>query len=221
MNKPWRLAILGAPGAGKGTQAKRLCQRLNIAHLSTGDILRASLAQGGKTGLEAKKYVEAGELVPDQVIVAMIHEKLVGPDCVNGYLLDGFPRTDAQADSLDALLEKLGYGLDRVIVLDVPEEALIQRLAGRRICRKCGASYHVVFSPPAKKDKCDACSGQLYQRPDDSEETVRNRLKVYERQTLSLIDRYEKSGLILRIDGDAVADQVFDRMMVKLEGISS
>ncbi len=195
------LVLLGAPGSGKGTQAERIVARHAVPHISTGDILREAVANGTELGATAKRYMDAGELVPDEVIIDIMRARLGEPDALGGFLLDGFPRTIEQAEALDAMLADAGRALSHVILLEVPEEELVQRLSGRRMCRRCGANFNVVFSPPRREGVCDSCGGELYQRSDDNEETVRNRLEVYRRQTEPLIGYYERLGLIRRFFG--------------------
>jgi len=211
------LIFLGPPGAGKGTQAKMLVERYGIPQVSTGDILRAAVAEGTELGKKAKEYMEAGKLVPDEVVIGIIEERLKQSDCEKGFILDGFPRTVPQAEALDKVLEKMGRKIDHVLTLDVPEEELIRRLTGRRTCKKCGAMYHIIFNPPKVEGVCDKCGGELYQRPDDNEETVRSRLSVYEQQTRPLIDFYEKKGLVRKIDGRGEIKEIFDQIVKILE----
>ncbi|MCD6255103.1 MAG: adenylate kinase [Deltaproteobacteria bacterium] len=211
------LIFLGPPGAGKGTQAKMLVERYGIPQVSTGDILRAAVAEGTDLGKKAKEYMEAGKLVPDEVVIGIIEERLKQSDCEKGFILDGFPRTVPQAEALDKVLEKMGRKIDHVLTLDVPEEELIRRLTGRRTCKKCGAMYHIIFNPPKAEGVCDKCGGELYQRPDDNEETVRSRLSVYEQQTSPLIDFYEKKGLVRKIDGRGEIKEIFDQIVKILE----
>jgi len=211
------LIFLGPPGAGKGTQAKMLVERYGIPQVSTGDILRAAVAEGTELGKKAKEYMEAGKLVPDEVVIGIIEERLKQSDCEKGFILDGFPRTVPQAEALDKVLEKMGRKIDHVLTLDVPEEELIRRLTGRRTCKKCGAMYHTIFNPPKVEGVCDKCGGELYQRPDDNEETVRSRLSVYEQQTRPLIDFYEKKGLVRKIDGRGEIKEIFEQIVRILE----
>lgn len=202
------LMLLGAPGAGKGTQAQRLEARYGLPQISTGDMLRAAVKAGTALGLEAKTCMERGDLVPDGIVVGIVAERLCAPDCVRGFILDGFPRTVAQAEALDAS----GVRLDHVLNFGVPEEELVTRLAGRRTCARCSAMYHVVFSPPAKAGVCDRCGAEeLVQRADDNEATVRSRLRVYGEKTAPLIAFYRDRGLLRDIDGTGELDQVFAR----------
>jgi adenylate kinase len=196
-----RLAFLGPPGAGKGTQAEEVCRELQVPHISTGDILRKAVVDGAELGLEAKKYMDSGELVPDEMIVRLVRQRLEEPDCSNGFVLDGFPRTIAQAKSFD---EEIGAGrkLDRVIYFNTSEDMIIRRLTGRRTCRKCDALYHVETIKPAVEGVCDRCGGELYQRDDDRLETIKQRLKVYDDQTSELIDYYRNKGILEEVPGD-------------------
>lgn len=210
------LLIMGPPGAGKGTQAEVLVKELNITHISTGDMFRAAIKEGTEMGKKAKGYMDAGQLVPDEVVVGMVRERLAKPDCAKGFLLDGFPRTLAQADALSAALADMGIALDKVLNIAVPREKLMDRLTGRRICRSCGASFHVVFNPPREPGVCDACGGELYQRDDDNEATVGSRLDVYEKQTQPLIDYYAKKGLLANINGDQEIRKVLEDILAAL-----
>ncbi|MCP3177136.1 adenylate kinase [Desulfuromonas sp. KJ2020] len=196
-----KLILLGPPGAGKGTQAKMLTERYRIPQISTGDILRAAVKEGTPMGVKAKGYMDAGGLVPDEVVVGIVRERLQQSDCQNGFILDGFPRTVAQADALNSTLADLDKNLDAVISLEVDPEALVERLTGRRTCRDCGRGFHVTFDPPAVAGKCDACQGELIQRDDDKEETIRKRLEVYRAQTEPLVAYYRSAGLLSAIDG--------------------
>ncbi len=208
MAKPLYIVMLGAPGAGKGTQARLLSETLGIPQVSSGDIFRENLKNQTPLGLLAKQYMERGELVPDDVTINMVMDRLARPDCANGVVLDGFPRTLAQADALDAALQEKGLAIGLVPLLEVSDEVVINRLAGRRVCRECQAMYHVEFSPPAVEGKCDKCGGELYRRPDDEPETVRNRLFVYYKQTAPLIGFYYAHRVLVNLDGDRPVEQV-------------
>ncbi|HOI93627.1 MAG TPA: adenylate kinase [Syntrophobacter fumaroxidans] len=206
------IILLGPPGAGKGTQASRLIGKYAIPQISTGDMLRAALKEGTPLGLEAKKYMDQGALVPDSVVIGLVKERIQKPDCSKGYMLDGFPRNVSQAEALDKMLGELKQRIDGVVCIEVPNKELLGRLTGRRTCRSCGAGYHVMFDPPKTVGKCDKCGGELYQRDDDNEATVSSRLKVYEDQTKPLIDYYEKQGKLRRIDGVGSMDAIFGRI---------
>jgi adenylate kinase len=197
----FRLLLLGSPGAGKGTQADLIARKFGVPHIATGDMFRAAKAAGTPMGLLAKQYMEKGDLVPDDVTIGLVRERLTQPDTARGYILDGFPRTPAQAAALDALLGELGQRLDAVVKLTVPREELLRRLTGRRVCPNCNANYHMVFGPPKNDSVCDRCGCALIQREDDSEATVAHRLDVYHEQTRPLIAFYEKKGLLHRVDG--------------------
>jgi adenylate kinase len=205
----FNLILLGPPGAGKGTQASRIAADYGIPHISTGDILRSALKNQTQMGLEAKKYMDAGELVPDSVVIGIMKDRLQEPDTTKGFLMDGFPRTIPQAEALDVALEGLGRAVTRTLAILVDSEDLVKRLSGRRICRNCQAPSHVMFDPPKTPDVCDKCGGELYQRDDDTEATVRNRLEVYAKQTEPLIDYYEVAGVVARIDGAQSPDDVY------------
>jgi adenylate kinase len=211
-----RLILLGPPGAGKGTQAKLLVERLKIPQVSTGDMLRAAVKAGTPLGQEAKQYMDRGALVPDAVIIGLVRERLQQPDCSRGYILDGFPRTVAQAEALEKSLAGLQAWLDSVVSLEVPTEDLVLRIAGRRTCRNCGAMYHVRFSPSKTEGRCDACGGPTYQRDDDREETVRRRLAVYAEQTAPLVSFYEARGLLRRVPGTGEIAEIFQRIAAAL-----
>ncbi|OAT83501.1 adenylate kinase [Desulfotomaculum copahuensis] len=212
-----KLLIMGPPGAGKGTQAEVLVKELAITHISTGDMFRAAIKEGTEMGKKAKEYMDKGELVPDAVVVGMVKDRLSQPDCAKGFLLDGFPRTLAQAEALDETLDSMGIVLDGVINIAVPRDKLMARLTGRRVCRGCGASYHVLFNPPQVEGKCNSCGGELYQRSDDNEEAVANRLDVYEAQTQPLIDYYAAKGLLKNINGDQDIKQVLADILASLK----
>lgn len=212
-----RIVLLGPPGAGKGTQAVRLVEKYNIPHISTGDIFRKNLKEKTKLGLKAKEYMDKGLLVPDELVVDIVKSRLMEDDCQKGFLLDGFPRTVEQADALEAELSKLGLKLDGVINIEVKDEILIDRLTGRLVCRKCGATYHSKYNKPKQEDVCDVCGGELYTRDDDKVETVKNRLDVYKNQTQPLIDYYTKKGMLKTINGEADTDTVFAKICEVLE----
>lgn len=206
-----RIVLLGGPGSGKGTQAKKLVDKLGIPQISTGDIFRAALKEGTPMGLKAKTYMDKGELVPDDVVIGVVEERLTKPDLDKGYMLDGFPRTLAQAEALDKIIVSQGKAINHAILVDVPDEELVARLSGRRTCRNsdCGKMYHVMFNPPKRDDICDGCGSELYQRDDDSEATIRERLTVYNNQTAPLIDYYDKKQLLRRVAGVGPIDEIF------------
>jgi adenylate kinase len=206
------IILLGPPGAGKGTQATRLIDKYNIPQISTGDMLRAALKAGTPLGLEAKKFMDKGELVPDSVVIGLVKERIQQKDCQNGYMLDGFPRNVSQAETLDKMLEDLSQKIDHVVCIEVPSDELVARLTGRRTCRSCGAGYHVMFDPPKKEGICNKCGGELYQRDDDNETTVKSRLQVYANQTEPLIDYYNKQGKLRRINGVGDMEAIFGRI---------
>lgn len=212
-----RIVLLGPPGAGKGTQAVKLVEKYNIPHISTGDIFRKNLKEKTELGLKAKEYMDKGLLVPDELVVDIVKDRLVEEDCTKGFLLDGFPRTVDQADALETELDKLGIKLDGVINIEVEDEILIGRLTGRLVCRKCGATYHSKFNKPKTEYVCDLCGGELYTRDDDKEETVKNRLLVYKNQTQPLIDYYTKKSMLKTINGEADTDTVFAEICKALE----
>ena len=212
-----KIIMLGAPGAGKGTQAKRIAEKYGIPHVSTGDIFRSNIKNGTELGMKAKAYMDAGNLVPDEITIGMLLDRIHGEDCKNGYVLDGFPRTIPQAESLTAALQKQGEKMDYAVDVDVPDEAIISRMSGRRACLACGATYHIEFNPPKKEGICDQCGEPLVLRNDDKPETVKNRLDVYHRQTQPLIDYYKKEGILAQVDGTQSMDQVFEDI-VKILG---
>ena len=212
------IVMLGAPGAGKGTQADLICAEYNIPHISTGDIFRANIKNGTELGKRAKSYMDKGELVPDQLTVEILLDRVAQDDCKEGYVLDGFPRTIPQAEVLDDALGKLSAKVDYAINVDVPDDAIVARMSGRRSCPDCGTVYHIVYNKPAKEGTCDKCGASLVQREDDAEETVRNRLKVYHDQTAPLIDFYEKKGALRTVDGTQDMKQVTDNIFAILKG---
>jgi adenylate kinase len=213
-----RVVLLGPPGAGKGTQARRLAARWSVPQIATGDMLREAVARGTRLGLEARRYMDAGELVPDAVIIGLVRERLAQPDGRKGFVLDGFPRTVAQAEALDQLLEAEGTPLDRVVLFQLVDEELVIRLSGRRVCGSCGRNYHVSFSPPRVAGRCDACGGELSQRTDDEEATVRRRLAVYARDTRPLVDYYRRRGLLSTVSGAGTMDAVQAELVKATEG---
>ena len=212
-----KIIMLGAPGAGKGTQAKRIAQRYGIPHVSTGDIFRANIKNGTELGMKAKAYMDAGNLVPDEITIGMLLDRIHEADCEKGYVLDGFPRTIPQAESLTAALKERGEKMDYAIDVDVPDENIINRMSGRRACLACGATYHIAYNPPKKEGVCDQCGEPLVLRKDDKPETVKNRLEVYLQQTQPLIDYYKKEGILAQVDGTQNMDQVFEDI-VKILG---
>jgi adenylate kinase len=205
-----RVIFLGAPGAGKGTQARRLAADSGVPQVATGDMLREAAAEGTPLGREAKRFMDSGALVPDDVVIGLVDERLARSDAASGYVLDGFPRTAAQAEALDALLRRRGQELDRVIFFDVSRGELLRRLTGRRVCRQCGTAFHLVSAPPRTVGRCDQCGGELYQREDDTEATVARRLDVYQTQTAPLLDYYRRRGLLVRVAGEGPVDGVAD-----------
>lgn len=204
-----KIIMLGAPGAGKGTQAKMIAEKYSIPHISTGDIFRANIKNGTELGKKAKTFIDAGQLVPDELVVDLVIDRFKEDDCKNGYVLDGFPRTIPQAEALDNALKAIGDKVDFAIDVEVPDENIVRRMGGRRACVGCGATYHVEFNPPKVQDVCDVCGEELILRDDDKPETVTNRLNVYHEQTKPLIDYYEKQGIVHTIDGTQTMDQVF------------
>jgi adenylate kinase len=212
------IVLLGAPGAGKGTQAEKMIEAWGVPHISTGDILRKAVADGTPLGTQAKAFMDAGELVPDLVVIGLVKARLEEPDADTGFILDGFPRTDGQAEALDRELGSLGRSIDAAISIDVDRDVIVKRLTSRRTCRSCGKIYSLIADPPADPDVCDVCGGELYQRDDDTEATVRNRLAVYDRSTAPLVDYYRSKGILHSIDGDRPVDEVFADVRRIVEG---
>lgn len=210
------ILLMGPPGAGKGTQAAQLIKKFDIPHISTGDMFRAAVKEETAFGKEAKKYMDAGQLVPDEVTIGIVKERLAKSDCRRGFILDGFPRTGAQAEALTRTLQELSITLTRALNITAPDAELTGRMTGRRVCPECSATYHIVYKPPARDTVCDKCSAQLYQRDDDKEETVLKRLKVYQVQTQPLIEYYQDLGLYTEIDGLKEIDAVFQDIMASL-----
>jgi adenylate kinase len=215
------IMLLGAPGAGKGTQASRIIDSYGLAHISTGDILRKAVADATPLGLEAKRYMDAGDLVPDEVVIGLVKERIQMPDCARGFMLDGFPRTLPQAEALDATLDEIGSALDAVVLIDVDIESIVRRLTSRRQCTACGRVYNLLTDRPEVVDVCDDCGGEVYQRDDDTETTVRNRLEVYESSTAPLVEYYQAKGLLTPVDGNQAPDGVFVEVQGVLDGIGS
>lgn len=211
-----RLVLLGPPGAGKGTQASRISEKYGIPHISTGDIFRSNVKGGTPLGKKAKEYMNKGLLVPDELVCELVEDRVLKDDCQNGFLLDGFPRTIFQAERFDGFLEKQGGELDKVIDIEVEEAVLLPRMLGRRVCRGCGKTYHITHMPPKTEGVCDQCGGEVYQREDDSEETVQSRLKVYEDQTSPLIKYYGKKQKLAEIDGSLNPEEVFSAIISAL-----
>ena len=214
------IVLMGLPGAGKGTQADKIVEKYAIPHISTGDMFRAAINEGTELGLQAKSFMDQGALVPDEVTIGIVRERLAKPDCEKGFLLDGFPRTVAQASALEEIMKDLGKKIDYVLNINVDSGLLLKRLTGRRICKECGATYHLEFNPPAKADVCDKCGGELYQRSDDNEETVANRLDVNIKQTKPLLDFYEELGYLQSINGEQDINKVFADIDVLIGGLA-
>ena len=212
-----RIIMLGAPGAGKGTQAKKIASKYSIPHISTGDIFRANIKNGTELGNKAKTYMDQGLLVPDELVVDLVVDRVNQEDCANGYVLDGFPRTIPQAEALDKALMEMGQSIDYAINVEVPDENIVQRMSGRRACVNCGATYHIVYAPTKKENVCDTCEGELILRDDDKPETVQKRLNVYHEQTQPLIDYYTEKNKLVEVDGTIDIEKVFDAI-VKILG---
>ncbi len=215
------IILMGPPGAGKGTQAERIAKNFGLLHVSTGDMFREAVKEGTAMGKKAKEYMDKGTLVPDEIVVGIVKERLSKPDAADGVLLDGFPRTVEQAEALDEVLRELGLKLDAVLSVDVDEEELVTRLTGRRVCSNCGTTYHIKFNPPKVRNICDHCGSELYQRSDDTVETVKERLDVYKKQTFPLIEYYKRKGLFQSIDGNQDIEQVFDVVSAYLKKLES
>jgi adenylate kinase len=211
------IVLLGPPGAGKGTQAKKIAEHYSLPHISTGDILRENISNNTSLGMRAKSYMAKGELVPDELLITIIRDRLSKPDCSNGFLLDGYPRTVPQADALQMILTESNKKLDVVLNIDVDDEKLIKRLSGRRVCASCGMSYHMIFNPPKEDEICDKCKGKLYQREDDKPEAIRCRLIVYKKQTQPLIEYYTRKGLLRTVDGGKGIPEIFEDIKKILE----
>ncbi|WP_100012667.1 adenylate kinase [Lentibacillus sediminis] len=211
------LILMGLPGAGKGTQAEKINAEYGIPHISTGDMFRLAIKEGTDLGKKAKEYMDQGELVPDEVTIGIVRERLNKDDCKNGFLLDGFPRTIAQADALEEILTEMNDELDKVVHVDVPEEQLVERLSGRRVCPTCGTTYHVLYNPPEKEGICDKDGTELIQREDDKPETVKNRLSVNMEQQKPLLDYYQEKGYLVTVNGDQEIDEVFRGIQAKID----
>lgn len=211
-----KIVMLGAPGAGKGTQAIKIADKYDIPHISTGDIFRANIKGGTELGQKAKSYIDKGELVPDEVTIGMLLDRIAEEDCKNGYVLDGFPRTIPQAESLTEALSKQGDQIDFALNIDVPDEAIVKRMSGRRACPKCGATYHIVYAAPKTENRCDKCGAELIIRSDDKPETVKDRLSVYHQQTEPLIAYYKEAGVLREVDGTQELPKVFEDVVAIL-----
>ena len=214
-----QLLLMGAPGAGKGTQAAKLVEKFKIPQISTGDMFRAAVKEGTELGKQAKSFMDRGKLVPDEVTIGIVRERLAKDDCKDGFILDGFPRTVEQADALNKILDELGKKITCVLNINVPAEYLIERAVGRRICKNCGATYHVKFNPPKVADVCDVCGNELYQRADDNEATMKNRLMGYETSTRPLIEYYKNAGIYTEIDGRQPIEKVTEDLINVLTSV--
>ncbi len=211
-----RLVLLGPPGVGKGTQARMLETELGVPQVASGDLLRAAVREKTALGLEAKGFMDKGTLVPDELVLKLVDARLQEPDALKGFILDGFPRTVSQAETLAKMLEARGQKLDRVVAITAPDEELIKRISGRRTCRDCGAMFHVIYDPPRNMNLCNSCNGELYQRDDDAEDTVRMRLQVYAASTRPLLEHYDRLGLLAPIDGVGRAEEIGNRILEAL-----
>ena len=211
-----KIIMLGAPGAGKGTQAKKIAAEYSIPHISTGDIFRANIKEGTELGVKAKSYIDSGNLVPDEITIAMLLDRIHQDDCKKGFVLDGFPRTIAQAVSLGEALDKLGEKIEYAVEVDVPDSAILSRMSGRRVCLSCGSTYHIEFTPPTKENVCDSCEHDLVIRDDDKPETVKKRLEVYHELTSPLVDYYDKHGILKKVDGTKLPEEVFSDIIAVL-----
>jgi len=212
-----RIVLLGGPGAGKGTQAQKLSEKFSLPHIATGDILRQAVKDGTEMGIKAKSYMDKGLLVPDEVVIGIIKDRFNQDDVKSGFVLDGFPRTVPQAESLDSITKEMNMPIDAVVNIKTSPDVVVERLSGRRTCKECQTVYHIVYSPPKVDGKCDRCGGELYQRDDDKEKTIRKRLDVYEKQTFPLLEYYKNSGKLLEVCGDVSIDEVFESIVQALK----
>ena len=211
-----RMVLLGGPGAGKGTQAQKLAEEYKIVHIATGSILRQAIKDGTEMGIKAKSYMDKGQLVPDEVVVGIIKDRLAMDDVKSGFVLDGFPRTVPQAEALDKITKEINMPLEAVVNIETTSDVVVERLSGRRTCKECQTVYHIVYSAPEVEGKCDRCGGELYHRDDDKEETIRKRLEVYKKQTFPLLEYYKTSGKVMEVSGDVSIDEVFDSIVQAL-----
>jgi len=212
-----RIVLLGGPGAGKGTQAQKLSEKFSLPHIATGDILRQAVKDGTEMGIKAKSFMDKGLLVPDEVVIGIIKDRFNQDDVKSGFVLDGFPRTVPQAESLDSITKEMNMPIDSVVNIKTSPDVVVERLSGRRTCKECQTVYHIIYSPPKVDGKCDRCGGELYQRDDDKEETIRKRLDVYEKQTFPLLEYYKNSGKLLEVCGDVSIDEVFESIVQALK----